>query len=702
MFQQNGIMRRRIAQKLADEIDAMKPMDARTFWRLMQNIIHQHALNGINTFINIAIGSTASTLSNLIGSFILNPRAFWKALWAYNRAGLKGTGFKAAADTMWTGYNDMHNFTTDENFMEKGSRYHKYINKWDFKDWKDFMSVVYKPFAQLAYFASAFDNIINHRGGEMLNYIAEVNALGKEGKSIKEIYELVEQRMGYDKALEYSKQVDKEIVVLKDNNITIPIGFKEQRLKELMISHRDKERQAKAYETIRTFGLMGNPDGISGAFYNFLKPASIIQDKDSNLTAHLKGIYSTTIALFLRISFASAGAVINATPGVGFVAGLYKIEKNEKTKRREFKLSTGRDIARVGVMQGISGFSLITGFMAMFDMEDDEEGNTVISLDPNRNIDITGTNIEFFDQDKLQLDRGKYKPLSIRFRKSDGTWGAFHEIGKYMPFAVPTMAILGNLRDKILIKKADQKEDDLKKIYPNAKEVLNSLMSIGGGLQVASYNSLAQFVSKASAIASYKNNSPEIQAEKKLQDSQKLAFNTITRPLKAIPLPSSHRDIAISIKALAGSQKKMGNTYENIFRNLYGLDHFINHKELDIFGNKVQEIFPIIDTDERYKLPEWELLNERNIVFDTPYFYKTGTFDGEKVKITNDERLILNDRVSIEFGNLIRENIDELKEMNQLDLLQEFKVYATMARSEITQMEYKEAIKPIDYEKLKK
>ena len=40
--------------------------------------------------------------------------------------------------------------------------------------------------------------------------------------------------------------------------------------------------------------------------------------------------------------------------------------------------------------------------------------------------------------------------------------------------------------------------------------------------------------------------------------------------------------------------------------------------------------------------------------------------------------------------------------MNQLDLLQEFKVYATMARSEITQMEYKEAIKPIDYEKLKK
>ena len=135
---------------------------------------------------------------------------------------------------------------------------------------------------------------------------------------------------------------------------------------------------------------------------------------------------------------------------------------------------------------------------------------------------------------------------------------------------------------------------------------------------------------------------------------------------------------------------------------MYGLDHFINHKELDIFGNKVLEIFPIRDTDERYKLPEWELLNERNIVFDTPYFYKTGTFDGEKVKITNDERLILNDRVSIEFGNLIRENIDELKEMNQLDLLQEFKVYATMARSEITQMEYKEAIKPIDYEKLKK
>jgi hypothetical protein len=701
MFETNGIMRRRMAQKLADYIDSMKPLwDARAFWRLIQNVVHQHALNGANTYGNIIIGSTASVVSNLLGSLALNFNAFKRANKAYNKAKLKGTGTKAAIDTMWTGYNDMHNFTTEENFVEKGSRYHKWVNKWGYKSVSDFLLLLYKPIAQLGYFASAFDNIVNHRGGEILNYIAEYNALDKKGMSIQDIYDLVEKKMGYADADMFSQQVDEEIQDYKANGIKIPIGFKEQRLKELMISHRDKERQLKAYETVRTFGLMGKPDGLSGSLYDFLKPASIIQDTDSNLTAHMKGIYSTTIALFLRISFASAGAVINSTPILGFFAGAYRIEKNEETKKREFRRATGREYAHTAVMQTASIASLVFGFMAMFDLEDDENGKTIISLDPDRLIDISGTNIEFFDQEKLRLDNGQYKSLSIRFRTSkDSKWGPFREVGKYLPFAVPNMAILGNLRDRILIKQEDNKEDDLKQIYPNPKEVLNSLLSIGGGLQVASYNSLAQFISKASAIASYKNNSPEIQAEKKMQDAAKLAYNTITRPAKTILQTNLHRDITKSIAALANSQKKSDNIYMNVFKDFYGFDPFINHKELDIFGNKAMKIVPVLDKDERYNMPEWKLLREKNIVFDPPYFYKTGTFDGEKVKITNDERLMLNDRVSVEFGNLIRENLNELKTMTQLELLQEFRMYATLAKAEVTLMKYEDAIKPIDYEK---
>jgi hypothetical protein len=701
MFETNGIMRRRMAQKLADYIDSMKPLwDARAFWRLIQNVVHQHALNGANTYGNIVIGSTASVVSNLLGSLALNFNAFKRANKAYNKAKLKGTGTKAAIDTMWTGYNDMHNFTTEENFVEKGSRYHKWVNKWGYKSVSDFLLLLYKPIAQLGYFASAFDNIVNHRGGEILNYIAEYNALDKKGMSIQDIYDLVEKKMGYADADMFSQQVDEEIQDYKANGIKIPIGFKEQRLKELMISHRDKERQLKAYETVRTFGLMGKPDGLSGSLYDFLKPASIIQDTDSNLTAHMKGIYSTTIALFLRISFASAGAVINSTPILGFFAGAYRIEKNEETKKREFRRATGREYAHTAVMQTASIVSLVFGFMAMFDLEDDENGKTIISLDPDRLIDISGTNIEFFDQEKLRLDNGQYKSLSIRFRTSkDSKWGPFREVGKYLPFAVPNMAILGNLRDRILIKQEDNKEDDLKQIYPNPKEVLNSLLSIGGGLQVASYNSLAQFISKASAIASYKNNSPEIQAEKKMQDAAKLAYNTITRPAKTILQTNLHRDITKSIAALANSQKKSDNIYMNVFKDFYGFDPFINHKELDIFGNKAMKIAPVLDKDERYNMPEWKLLREKNIVFDPPYFYKTGTFDGEKVKITNDERLMLNDRVSVEFGNLIRENLNELKTMTQLELLQEFRMYATLAKAEVTLMKYEDAIKPIDYEK---
>ena len=701
MFETNGIMRRRMAQKLADYIDSMKPLwDARAFWRLIQNVVHQHALNGANTYGNIIIGSTASVVSNLLGSLALNFNAFKRANKAYNKAKLKGTGTYAAIDTMWTGYNDMHNFTTEENFVEKGSRYHKWVNKWGYKSVSDFLLLLYKPIAQLGYFASAFDNIVNHRGGEILNYIAEYNAIDKKGMSIQDIYDLVEKKMGYADADMFSQQVDEEIQDYKANGIKIPIGFKEQRLKELMISHRDKERQLKAYETVRTFGLMGKPDGLSGSLYDFLKPASIIQDTDSNLTAHMKGIYSTTIALFLRISFASAGAVINSTPILGFFAGAYRIEKNEETKKREFRRATGREYAHTAVMQTASIASLVFGFMAMFDLEDDENGKTIISLDPDRLIDISGTNIEFFDQEKLRLDNGQYKSLSIRFRTSkDSKWGPFREVGKYLPFAVPNMAILGNLRDRILIKQEDNKEDDLKQIYPNPKEVLNSLLSIGGGLQVASYNSLAQFISKASAIASYKNNSPEIQAEKKMQDAAKLAYNTITRPAKTILQTNLHRDITKSIAALANSQKKSDNIYMNVFKDFYGFDPFINHKELDIFGNKAMKIVPVLDKDERYNMPEWKLLREKNIVFDPPYFYKTGTFDGEKVKITNDERLMLNDRVSVEFGNLIRENLNELKTMTQLELLQEFRMYATLAKAEVTLMKYEDAIKPIDYEK---
>lgn len=97
--------------------------------------------------------------------------------------------------------------------------------------------------------------------------------------------------------------------------------------------------------------------------------------------------------------------------------------------------------------------------------------------------------------------------------------------------------------------------------------------------------------------------------------------------------------------------------------------------------------------DDRYNLPEWKLLRERNITFDTPYFYKTAKFDGEKKSITNEQRLKLNDKASIAFGNYIRDNIEYLNGLTQIELIQEFDNYADQAKRDITSLDFNEAIK---------
>ena len=87
------------------------------------------------------------------------------------------------------------------------------------------------------------------------------------------------------------------------------------------------------------------------------------------------------------------------------------------------------------------------------------------------------------------------------------------------------------------------------------------------------------------------------------------------------------------------------------------------------------------------------MLIDKNITFESPYIGEKATFKGEKVEISQKDRLILNDKLSIIFGNLVRENVDELKEMNQMKLLQTLKAYANASEKQLKAMPYKEALK---------
>lgn len=697
MFQQNGLMRRRITQKLADYIDTLKPFDARNVGRLIQQIFYQSTLSGLQTVgVNIPVGSGLSVLTNLIPVFFKNPGAFINANIEINNAGLGGTGTKAFFDTLLTGYNDIHNHMTDDNFMEKGSRYHKFLQDVNTRSIFNTLANIYRIPMHLGYVASAFDNIINHRGGEILNYISEYNEIDKAKHSAEQIHEMVIAKMGYDKASVYREQVDDEIEDLKANNIKIPIGFKEQRIKELMIQQRNKDMQQEAYNLIRAYGLMGKPEGISGALYNVLAPAGIINDKDSNLTAIAKSFYSVGIASFLRISFALAGAVTKSIPILGLPSVAYTIKKNKETKRNEFVLRPKSQIIQGSAIQAISLAAIIIGFMEMFDIEKDKDGNISISLDPNRPFDISGTNVDFFDQDKLRPQNKQYLPLSIRTRNSDGSFGKFVPIAKYTPILVPAMAILGNLRNDLLIKK--DSEETVPTKYKNYGELFGTLLyqslySSYSALADASYNSLGQFIEKVSDIYSYENKNPIVQKERKQEEIKKLAFNTAVRPIKSIVEPNIARDAVKTIEVAYGSQKTMDSPYKNALRDFYFVDQYINHKALDMFGNKMMHTSYFLN-DKRYDLPEWKLLEERNILFDPPYFYKTATFGDTKVNLSSEDKLILNDKVSIEFGNLVRSNIEYLKELSQIELIDELNYFADEAKATIENMDYKEAITP--------
>lgn len=692
----NGEIKRQLAKEMGDYIDSLKSLDARGFSRLLQNVMVHHALSGLKTtFENIPIGSTLSTMFNLLPVIAKNPIVTMKFIKSYSNAGLNGTGIKAFASTMKTGYNDMDFFLAEEDIMKKGSRYYNFLNNIGWDNPTDAVMNLYKIPLHIAYFASAFDNIVNHRGGELLNFIEEYNIANKESG---DVMTKVLNRMGYDKAETYAKQVDNEIEDMKDNNIKVPIGYKERRVKELMIEGRNKEIQQQAYETIKQFGLMGTPNSFYfSPIYHKIKQFGTIDEKSNAVLARF--LFSITLGMFLRISVASAEMILNSMPilGIAFSAMKYDIKQPQGSKKR---FATKEEFKKAAMLNVMTTSMALMAFAEMFDIDDDE-----IKLNPDRRIDISGYSVDFFESEQVRTNGESQKPMSIRFKNKDGSWSKWYEGGRFIPPLVSIFAIAGKMRDNLLIRETKDinlsgrnggKKGELKEGEGIVKvsDLKNGLWWTLAGLQVASYNSIANFGGKVSDIVSYSNNNEQIEREKKIKDAKKLLFTTFfSRPTKTILEPNLFRDFVRTGESLTDATKTMDNIYRNSIREFYGIDHLLNHKQLDIFGNEVKQPFLFFDKEERYNNPEWKLFEDKNIVFDTPYIAKTATFDGEKHNLTSEQVLILNDKVSILFGNKVRENIEELKGMNQAELLLELNEYKNDVLKEIKDKPLKEALK---------
>lgn len=692
----NGEIKRQLAKEMGDYIDSLKSLDARGFSRLLQNVMVHHALSGLKTtFENIPIGSTLSTMFNLLPVIAKNPIVTMKFIKSYSNAGLNGTGIKAFASTMKTGYNDMDFFLAEEDIMKKGSRYYNFLNNIGWDNPTDAVMNLYKIPLHIAYFASAFDNIVNHRGGELLNFIEEYNIANKESG---DVMTKVLNRMGYDKAETYAKQVDNEIEDMKDNNIKVPIGYKERRVKELMIEGRNKEIQQQAYETIKQFGLMGTPNSFYfSPIYHKIKQFGTIDEKSNAVLARF--LFSITLGMFLRISVASAEMILNSMPilGIAFSAMKYDIKQPQGSKKR---FATKEEFKKAAMLNVMTTSMALMAFAEMFDIDDDE-----IKLNPDRRIDISGYSVDFFESEQVRTNGESQKPMSIRFKNKDGSWSKWYEGGRFIPPLVSIFAIAGKMRDNLLIRETKDinlsgrnggKKGELKEGEGIVKvsDLKNGLWWTLAGLQVASYNSIANFGGKVSDIVSYSNNNEQIEREKKIKDAKKLLFTTFfSRPTKTILEPNLFRDFVRTGESLTDATKTMDNIYRNSIREFYGIDHLLNHKQLDIFGNEVKQPFLFFDKEERYNNPEWKLFEDKNIVFDTPYIAKTATFDGEKHNLTNEQVLILNDKVSILFGNKVRENIEELKGMNQAELLLELNEYKNDVLKEIKDKPLQEALK---------
>ena len=460
---------------------------------------------------------------------------------------------------------------------------------------------------QLANFANAFDAIMNHKGAEMIFYHEAFrdtkqklkNDPNFKGDLFAEATRIVEEKMAYNLKEQVESDVDEEIQEMRNLGKDIPFGYRKRRMKEKMTEHRDQQQMDLAVQTVRHWTLMNPPNGVLGMLQEGFVRATALKPGETAVKGFVKTSLYLTFGLFSRIAVVFAQRSIENIPilSLGLPGIFYELTRKvtDPVTGTKTEIGLSRNPPHV-VKQKLAVHALSTTFAAlaianMFKLEEDEEDEKKWVLNPDRWIDITGPGAEYWEQEQLNSikegEEFEFKPYTF-YIKINGKW---HDIisAKYLPQLMPSMAIVGGLRDNLLykgfknpndesFKKFEEKASKIDLTNPNlVLEMLDDIILATGE---QTFNMNAQTVQRLSRA-------------KGIVGKTGALVQSLARPYRTAIYPNILRDAYVGSKAALNMADLTGTPMASaISRDVILLDLFTMQPKYDVFGYEVKQVSP--------------------------------------------------------------------------------------------------------------
>jgi hypothetical protein len=669
-----------------------------------------NALTGIGTQYNTKVGAFSTVMPHVAMTFASSPIAsinYAKQWWKRSELKLAWQTYWNVLKTNYSELDDLGQFV-DYQFKNEGSLmeafvldgYSRILKKHKgkgviskVKTGAELGAYAFLQQWRMAFELKAFDAFVSHQVGEYISYVNEWNdqlkkagidgtagLLNPKKRFGSEFINRVEKAMGYDEhtTREATRETDELIEKMKADGEKIQYGFRLREIKRKTIEKRDAEKVKTAYTTIKQWLLMSQPTGIIfGPLYNMFQNGFNFKDTDASQILALKLTGKLAVGMFLRISATSANMIINNIPVVGMMNHFYKVEKVKPGDtvmqgKRKIKgwavIPRSKEERNMLLKVNAAATAMGIGLLAhMFEFEEDEEGNTIVSLNPDRNIDITGVGTgKYYEEKDIAKD---YKRFGIRYRKADGEWTKPWGFRYLLPL-LPVLSILGGLSDDIKHKKDKLDERNIK------EQIGSSTWDIVQSFTEMTFSANAQ---NAQRIADELGRGEKGNVPGAIGD-------VLLRPGKSIVQPNLTKDFYNEWRLMTDRGKPdIDKGYEKLIKDVAILELWTSGIKHDQFGNTVYRDSNFEKTfgwagwgnweylkknKKVWDKPEWKLLHRYEGVISKGLFYPDDTYEvkGKKVELSKDEQAGMRKLHAELNGQYVRKYMDKLQKLGPQEL----------------------------------
>lgn len=231
---------------------------------------------------------------------------------------------------------------------------------------------------------------------ETENYLDVINKESgvkmKKGSAVwnQQLNELLQT--GPERISELKEEVNKEAAERLNMGEALPKGWSKRRLREkIHAAMPGKIVDEMAHQAKKSLALQKPESRLGALAYNLLTSKLAIQDKDNVVTASARTVFNAVFG-FARLSVIMAEYSYKALPVLPAITkiGYGKNVRYLGAKNIEVNMTTEDKVRRL-IQNAIVTAAWAGVISSMFDWEDDEEGNTVMTLDPNSPIKFYGS-----------------------------------------------------------------------------------------------------------------------------------------------------------------------------------------------------------------------------------------------------------------------------------------------------------------------